>query len=300
MTNKSTVIAAKRLNNIKINCDSDLMHLNFTWCRYAMSDNVNFRRSSHQHTFFELHYVTNEYMTLSTGNKTYTVKKGQFMLIPPCTEHEIVFQSNNFKKLVMGFDITIKPNHSDSIFYKHVLNIIETTQARIYNETDFMPVLQNKLLAECNKNQYNLYSKLCSTQQLLICEILTAIASEHSPSTVQDRFTAIKETFWTEKVTVYISDNIAKNPTTKEVASEFHISAQQLNRILMRETEHTIAQLITEIRLNTVKQLLEGTDLPLGLIAEKVGISNEYNMNRFFKEHSGLTPGKYRNIFKRS
>lgn len=301
MTNKHITNAAKRLNNIKIYIDTDIMHLDVKECRYAIADNANFRRSAHRHAFFELHYVTNEYMTCTVNNIGYTVKKGEFILIPPQTEHQIDFQCSNFKKLVMGFDISTNPNHIDSQFYRKALSYVYSIDKFcVYKETDFMVVLLHKLLSECHENSMNIYSKLCSAIQMLICEILSSVAKTQIPTVYGNNHNDVNSTFWAEKVNLYVKDNIEKSLSSKEIADEFHISVQQLNRNLLKESQKTVAQIISDVRFEKIKQLLIETDLSLSCIAESVGISSEYNMNRFFKEQCGMTPGKYRKIFKRS
>lgn len=301
MKDKRLMNSAKRLNNIKMHIDNDLMEIEVKNCRYAIEDNASFRRTPHKHTFFELHYVTNEYMTCTVNGHSFTVKKGEFVLIPPQINHQIDFQASNLKKLVIGFEITIKPNHTDSLFYQKVLSYAYNPEIfRVHKETDFMPALLQKMLTECSNNNINIYSMLCTAVQTIVYEMLTSIAKTHIPVIANNNSAEVFSTFWVEKVNLYVESNIDKPLTSKEIADELHISVQQLNRNLSKENQKTVAQIISEVRLDTIKRLLVQTELSLSDISESVGISSEYNMIRFFKEKSGFTPGKFRSIYKHS
>ena len=51
---------------------------------------------------------------------------------------------------------------------------------------------------------------------------------------------------------------------------------------------------VQEIRLRRVKQLLTETDYTLPNVAEQSGFEYHEYMCRFFKKHTGMTPGEYR------
>lgn len=51
---------------------------------------------------------------------------------------------------------------------------------------------------------------------------------------------------------------------------------------------------ILRVRLNRAKQLLAETDLPLALIAEKVGLEHVEHFSRIFKQRLGVTPSDFR------
>jgi LacI family transcriptional regulator len=51
---------------------------------------------------------------------------------------------------------------------------------------------------------------------------------------------------------------------------------------------------ILRVRLNRAKQLLAETDLPLALIAEKVGLEHVEHFSRIFKHRLGVTPSNFR------
>ncbi len=54
---------------------------------------------------------------------------------------------------------------------------------------------------------------------------------------------------------------------------------------------------VNALRLRRVKQLLSETSCTLPVIAEQCGFAYHEYMSRFFKKHTGKTPGDYRRSF---
>ncbi|SFJ82563.1 two-component system, response regulator YesN [Paenibacillus sp. UNC496MF] len=55
---------------------------------------------------------------------------------------------------------------------------------------------------------------------------------------------------------------------------------------------------VTKYRIDRSKELLEGTNLKAGQVAESVGIPDARYFGQVFKKHVGLTPSEYRSMFK--
>jgi YesN/AraC family two-component response regulator len=58
-------------------------------------------------------------------------------------------------------------------------------------------------------------------------------------------------------------------------------------------TQKTLYEYVTGVRIEKAKYLLEITDLPLKIIAGKVGLDKS-NLNKSFKKSTGLTPMEWR------
>ena len=50
------------------------------------------------------------------------------------------------------------------------------------------------------------------------------------------------------------------------------------------------------LRLEKAKELLEGSEMKIEDVAEKVGYNSSYSFARFFKKHMGVSPKEYRDI----
>ena len=72
------------------------------------------------------------------------------------------------------------------------------------------------------------------------------------------------------------------------------LSRSTLERRFLRLLGHTPKEEILRIRIARAKQLLAETDLPLAVIAEKVGFEHAEYFNVIFKKKTRLTPGVFR------
>jgi len=54
------------------------------------------------------------------------------------------------------------------------------------------------------------------------------------------------------------------------------------------------SEVISGVRLNRIKELLETTSQPLKQIARLAGFNHDEHMAKFFKKFTGMPPGQYR------
>jgi AraC-like DNA-binding protein len=85
-----------------------------------------------------------------------------------------------------------------------------------------------------------------------------------------------------------------KNWTLNSLSSEAGLSRTLFANRFRDMVGETPLAYITSWRILKAKQMLEQTDEPVGMIAEKVGYSSEAAFNRVFKKRVSQTPGVYR------
>ncbi|WP_409345935.1 helix-turn-helix domain-containing protein [Paenibacillus sp. MBLB4367] len=86
--------------------------------------------------------------------------------------------------------------------------------------------------------------------------------------------------------------------TVADISKLMGLSEKQLNRIVKECHDMTPNKLIAKSKLQAAKALLEDTEMTIQEISEKLGFSNEYYFNRFFKREEGMPPGLYRSSVK--
>lgn len=79
-----------------------------------------------------------------------------------------------------------------------------------------------------------------------------------------------------------------------DILSSTPLSRSTLERRFIRLLGHTPKEEILRIRITRAKQLLAETDLPLAVVAEKVGFEHAEYFNVIFKKKTRLTPGMFR------
>jgi AraC-like DNA-binding protein len=83
--------------------------------------------------------------------------------------------------------------------------------------------------------------------------------------------------------------------THEELAQMVGTNERKL-RICFREvTSKSLYEYLTGVRINKAKELLENTELPLKVIAKKVGVDKS-NLNKSFKKVTSVTPMEWRRM----
>lgn len=100
----------------------------------------------------------------------------------------------------------------------------------------------------------------------------------------------------TERILLYINENIRFDLSAKTMAKELGISPYHLSRIFSKELKMSFPSYVTHHRLNLACDLLRDTQRNITDIAYDVGFSSSRNFLRCFKDKYGCTPTEWRNI----
>jgi transcriptional regulator GlxA family with amidase domain len=82
--------------------------------------------------------------------------------------------------------------------------------------------------------------------------------------------------------------------TTADLAARAGLTGRTLIRRFHAETGTTPLQWLLAQRVIRARELLEGTDLSIDLVAEKCGLGTAPNLRTHFARELGVTPSEYR------
>ena len=83
--------------------------------------------------------------------------------------------------------------------------------------------------------------------------------------------------------------------TNKHLISEYvSMSKNYFCSFYKKKTGESFWDYVTNLRINKAKELLETTDIKIGIIAEKVGYKNISYFCKIFKETLGISPAEYK------
>lgn len=95
----------------------------------------------------------------------------------------------------------------------------------------------------------------------------------------------------------YIEDHYDDiNLSLPMLGDAMNLSTSYLSKRYKEQYGVSIFYDITQVRLEKVKQLLQGTEISINEIAEQTGFSNGKVLIRAFKKKEGITPGRYREL----
>lgn len=97
-----------------------------------------------------------------------------------------------------------------------------------------------------------------------------------------------------EKAKSFISENIADPITVKEVADCVSLSAEYFTKLFKKETGQNIKEYITLTKVEAAKDMLEKSNISVGMVAIELGFSNFSHFSQVFKKQEGMSPSEYR------
>lgn len=101
-----------------------------------------------------------------------------------------------------------------------------------------------------------------------------------------------------KKIIAYINAHYEHEMTNSLFSQLSGYHEYYLNRLFIKHTGSTLRQYILDVRISHAKKMLLNTDLPLSVIAEKVGFNSNTYFSRYFRQITGITPTQFRQKYK--
>ena len=98
----------------------------------------------------------------------------------------------------------------------------------------------------------------------------------------------------------YIRRNIDKDLSRTDIAEAIYLNPEYLSRLFKRETGSSLNDYILAEKMRSAQAFLGDTNIPVSIIATKVGYSNFSYFSQVFKKYTGLSPMEYRVAKRRS
>lgn len=104
-----------------------------------------------------------------------------------------------------------------------------------------------------------------------------------------------KEESPVQKAMDYIRKNVDRDLGRSEIAEAIFLNPEYLSRLFKKETGSSLGDYIITEKMRVAQALLTDTNIPVSLVASKVGYSNFSYFSQVFKKHTGMSPVEYRN-----
>lgn len=225
---------------------------------------------------YSLHYVLDGRGYIKTGDKTFTVEKGQSFLIFPKEEYYyypdeenpweyiwIDFHGQEGDRLVSltGFSIK-KPVLDGKEDLRICYDVAVDESDRIKKEEQESAKLHFLLTQYFRKD--------------------LAKERENRKEYIQLAQEYINHYFWRSDLSI------------PEIAEAIHIDRTYLYRLVKEKFQMSPSQYLTEFRIEKAGELLEQGDLPIQTVAGSVGYEDALYFSKIFKKIKGISPSDYR------
>ena len=238
------------------------------WLRLIrLTDGYNDKE--HSHSFFELHYVTKGCFFVEINGKVHDIREDEYILISPSVKHRIISQSEDFHKLVWGFEIEKGEVVSDPY----------CTQKK-------GTPIQKTCIEQLFDNEFEDYGDV-SVKMLLGMLLSRCLDFKTKAEKIFDEGSEIFE-----RVERFIADNINMPMTVEDIAQNFGISTRHLSRLCEKFTSQSIGKYLRTQKVNKACALLSRCSVKE--TAEILGYSDEFSFSKSFRAVTGKNPSLWR------
>ena len=260
---------------------SDVEKLNVRLLSISFSkDEKDWRSVLHTHPFTELFFVVGGEGKFLFRDKSYKIRTGDLVIVPPYMEHTEQSTLNTaLQYYVIGLEGISFQLESGKEHAQVFCN---------FSNQSLISDLFAQMLYEIRNRSYG-SDKIC--QNLLEILILRIIRSQHlipvpiAPTHMTKDCAQIKE---------YLDANYADSITLDTLTELTHMNKYYMAHSFAKYTGQSPIQYLNQRRLEAACTLLRDTDHSISSIAESVGFSSQSYFTQAFRKSYNITPIRYR------
>ena len=276
-----TPTRAKALRELKIPIIESPMLITPVLCESMTAEQVatSIRTDRHRHSFFEIHFVFSGQIRYEYGGETAILHEGEALLIAPYVAHRFLACDASLFRVSLGFSMEKSVSLSmpfperGAICFSFSQDICDSLNY-IFRQCERTDVLAPTLIGG------------------RILEMLDSVSATLHPHTVAEETSGLDARVLAAGR--FVESNKYRRITCADVARATCLSEKQLRRIFQRETGQTVAEYITETKLQYAKRLLQKEGYSIKEVGFMLGFENECSFVTFFKRQSGVSPGAFR------
>ncbi|MBR6765127.1 MAG: helix-turn-helix transcriptional regulator [Clostridia bacterium] len=228
---------------------------------------------------------------LVTEDKNIPLTENTAVIIPPKTFYRLEKQAPS-EILIMNFDMD--KSHADT----DPLSPIPASAYKKESEFsvilpkpyDRLVVFNNEAIAKKLFDIYNEYTHQTAYYQELVSAefkvLLIRIAGMCNTEAPYPKYL--------DDILKYLDKNFQSNPSNNDIAKLFGFNPNYLSNVFKECTGYSLHTYILNKKAVYAKQLLAATDMPIQLISEEAGFSNQNRFTEFFKNRFGISPSEFR------
>lgn len=282
------------LNKHLFQFSNEFVSVRTYWVIYEDSQVDSILTRYNRHTFFELQFVLEgsieQFVEDKTGQRyTFEINRNEFVIVVPGRYHQITKTDENLKKFKLAFDCEAKTPYVKELLERLDIpcKFSASEQARVYVDLMLKTVFSAAPWT----------SRMMTNQlECLVMELLGAVYQEYQKSAPDPKLKVNKSQQLLREVQDYIASHIEGGLKVEDISKGIGISSRHINRLCTKHLGKSLKDLIAEEKLRYIKALIETTSLSFCEMADFLGFSSEYSLNRFFKAYEGYTLSQYKKM----
>ncbi len=244
---------------------------------FEVMEHTSYQKDSmHYHDLFEIFYLTEGDCRYFIDSKSYPIKVGDVVFIPPRLLHKSNYDTALHSRILI--------NCSEQLLPKSVIENIDFNSIIIYSESaeGEMNRLFNRLKRE--NDRPDTFSK--DSVKSLLAEIFI-ILCRHSTAKKIDK----SEMSCTELAVSYVQENYTSKITLTDTAKYCSVSSEHLSRSFKKHTGVSFNEYVTIYRLTKAEDmLLHNRYMSVADVAYSCGFNDSNYFSSVFHKHYGISP----------
>lgn len=238
---------------------------------------------------YELFIQTRGTLYLSDGIENFTLREGEFLLMPPrskqygyresdCSFYWLHFSTNEFESF-------------DDADYKHIYKpgMIVIPQTGVLRSPEKLIVMLKQLQDSiCSYHEETLNNYLTTS---ILCEVYNQMFFHQNQSKKK-----MKQQIFNDIVD-YIKLHRHENLRVIQLAKHFGYNAKHLSSLFSSIGGMSLKQFIMQEKMEVAKYLLTDTNQKIIEISIQLAFPDSQSFTKAFKKIIGLTPTEYRNAY---
>jgi len=233
----------------------------------------------HYHPSMELVYCHGGSLTLHLDQNTHTMTKGSFALVSPMAVHGFSCPDTCSCTFI----------HVPERIFLQVESIFSLSAQHtgcIFDGTGFKEILLN-IYDYVQKNDHTIASYYTMIL-LTLCVRCMQDAKTQVISYEGNSYPLLRE------ILLYIQNNYKKTITLDLLCAKFNISKSSMSRLINKDLQSSLPELINKYRMLEAKYLLLQTRQSIADISDQLGYASVCSFNRNFQKHYGVAPREFR------
>ncbi|MGY4691462.1 AraC family transcriptional regulator [Salibacterium sp. K-3] len=245
-------------------------------------------------------YVNDGEKTVKINETTYHVTKGELVVFPSQVPFEIL---PSRQKTLDHFEIALEnrlgPFNLMSLYQFPIITDLSESPdknklLRLWQQLlqEWSPEKRNPFSPDNGELQFDLnqtihllsFNSLTLNWLETVLTLLQPHAEELFP-TVDTRF---------QQLFYFINNHLDKKLTLKILADQVYLSESHLSLLFRQHLKMAPMEYVRTVRMQKARELLLTTNMPLKQIAETIGIDDQSQLSRSFRQTVGVSPAEYR------
>lgn len=252
---------------------------------------------------YELFVMTEGTLYLSYNHENYTVREGEFLLLPPADgpyAHRRGFRPSYCSFYWLHFTSPEPPVMQEITASLLSTYLLSTPKSRICLPQQAPLPMPEKVVVLMKQLQDAVKSSYPDTalNYMTTSVIMELFSQFYIANRVSLRSKSSQRQIYHDIVD-YVKLNLTQNLKVSQIASHFGYNEKYLSHFFVSIAGIPLKQFILTSKIDAANFMLTDTNKSISAIAEELGFPDNHNFTRTYKKITGLTPSEYRNAFAR-